>query len=110
MSKRMSSSLAQRVRDAAKHYNYRGTISSGMLHLIEEEGFKPAVYKDDVGVPTVGVGATAENMGANFFTETYPKYVARAQRTVKGYSQLPEKVQNAVLSALYRGDIGPKTL
>jgi len=101
--------MNEQVVQAAKHYGYRGPIEPGMIHLIQEEGFRPAAYMDDVGVETVGVGATAENMDANFFTETYPKYVDRAQRKVKSYHKLPEEAQLAVLSAVYRGDMGPKT-
>jgi len=55
------------------------------------------------------VGATEENIGRNFFTETYPKYVQRASEKVKGFANMPEDLQNAVLSAVYRGDLGPKT-
>lgn len=101
--------MNEQVVQAAKHYGYRGPIEPGMAHLIGEEGFRAEPYLDDVGVETVGVGATAENKDANFFTETYPKYVDRAQRTVKSYHKLPEETQLAVLSAVYRGDMGPKT-
>jgi GH24 family phage-related lysozyme (muramidase) len=79
-----------------------------MVHLLEEEGFVEGNYADDVGIDTQGVGQTAENKGKNFFTETYPKYVARAQKKVKGYESLSPDLQNAVLSAVYRGDLGPK--
>lgn len=96
------------IQAAAQHYGYRGIIEPGMAHLIMEEGFVPGQYDDDVGVKTEGVGQTGENIGANFFTETYPKYEARAREKVKNYNKLPEKTQMAVLSAVYRGDLGPK--
>lgn len=96
------------VAAAARYYGYRGIIEPGMAHLIREEGFVPGEYADDVGIPTEGVGQTAENMGANFFTETYPKYETRARKKVKNYDKLPEETKNAVLSAVYRGDLGPK--
>ena len=105
----VNSLLAKRVEAAAKHYGYTEPLESGMIHLIEEEGFVPEVYEDDVGVKTEGVGATAENMGKCFFTEIYPKYVARAAERVQGYHGLPEELRNAILSAVYRGDLGPKT-
>ena len=105
----MNSVLAKRVNEAAQHYGYKGPLDPGMIHLIEEEGFVPEEYKDDVGVPTEGVGATEENKGKNFFTEIFPKYEARAARKVKGYTNLPQELKNAVLSAVYRGDLGPKT-
>jgi GH24 family phage-related lysozyme (muramidase) len=105
----MNSALTNRVKEAAKYYNYSGPIEPGMVHLLAEEGFSAANYDDDVGIDTQGVGQTAENKGKNFFTETYPKYVARAQKKVKGYETLPQEVQNAVLSGVYRGDLGPDT-
>ena len=101
--------MSKQVLEAAKHYGYKGLIEPGMAHLIEEEGFVPTEYDDDVGIATEGVGQTGENMGKNFFTETYPKYVDRAQRAVKGYATMSESLQLAILSAVYRGDLGPKT-
>ena len=105
----MNSILAKQINEAAKYYNYKGPLEPGMIHLIEEEGFVPEVYEDDVGVKTEGVGATAENKGKNFFTEVYPKYEERAARKVKGYTTMPQDLKNAILSAVYRGDLGPKT-
>lgn len=105
----MNNALARRVQQAAAHYGYKGPLEPGMVHLIAEEGFSVGNYDDDVGINTQGVGQTAENIGENFFTETYPKYVARAAKKVKGFSNMPEDLQNAVLSAVYRGDLGPKT-
>ena len=105
----MNSILAKQINEAAKYYNYKGPLEPGMVHLIEEEGFVPEVYEDDVGVKTEGVGATAENKGKNFFTEVYPKYEERAARKVKGYTTMPQDLKNAILSAVYRGDLGPKT-
>lgn len=105
----MNNALADRVKQAAAHYGYKGPLEPGMVHLIAEEGFVPGDYEDDVGITTQGVGATAENMGKNFFTETYPKYINRAAKAVKGFTSMPEDLQNAVLSAVYRGDLGPKT-
>lgn len=105
----MNSALANRVKQAAQHYNYSGPLEPGMVHLLEEEGFVGGTYDDDVGIETQGVGQTSENMGKNFFTETYPKYVARAQKKVKGYESLSPELQNAVLSGVYRGDLGAKT-
>jgi GH24 family phage-related lysozyme (muramidase) len=105
----MNSILAKQINEAANYYNYKGPLEPGMIHLIEEEGFVPEVYEDDVGVKTEGVGATAENKGKNFFTEVYPKYEERAARKVKGYTTMPQDLKNAILSAVYRGDLGPKT-
>lgn len=105
----MKTESANRIKAAADYYEYSGPLEPGMIHLIEEEGFVAGEYKDDVGVSTEGVGATAENKGQNFFTETYPKYMARAAKKVKGFTEMPEDLQNAVLSAVYRGDLGPKT-
>jgi GH24 family phage-related lysozyme (muramidase) len=101
----MNEALANRIKQAADHYGYEGIIEPGMIQLIEEEGFVAGKYDDDVGVETQGVGQTAENMGENFFTETYPKYVARSASRVQGYGELPEDLQSAILSGVYRGDI-----
>lgn len=105
----MKTESANRVKAAADYYGYKGPLEPGMLHLIEEEGFVAGEYEDDVGISTEGVGSTGENKGKNFFTEIYPKYMARAAKKVKGFTEMPEDLQNAVLSAVYRGDLGPKT-
>jgi GH24 family phage-related lysozyme (muramidase) len=105
----MNSNLSKKAQEAANFYDYSGPMEPGMLHLLEEEGFVAGQYEDDVGVDTFGVGQTAENKGKNFFTETYPKYVARAHKLVKGLGSMPQETQNAVLSAVYRGDMGPET-
>jgi len=112
----MNSNLAKRVNEAAQFYGYKGPLDPGMIHLIAEEGFEPEEYKDDaekgiagVSVSTQGVGATGENKGKNFFTEIFPKYEALAARRVKGYTNMPQDLKNAVLSAVYRGDLGPET-
>lgn len=104
----MNAALAKRVKEAAAYYGYTGPIEPGMIHLLAEEGFSATEYDDDVGVATSGVGQTGENEGKNFFTETYPKYVSRTAEKVRGYHDMPENVQNALLSAVYRGDLGPK--
>lgn len=96
------------VKMAAKHYNQK-IIDPVAAHLIREEGFVAGSYEDDVGVLTEGVGQTGENMGKNFFTEVLPKYENRARKAVKGYDNLPEQARAAVLSGVYRGDLGPKT-
>lgn len=105
----MKTEIANRVKAAADHYGYKGPLEPGMVHLIEEEGFVAGEYEDDVGISTEGVGATKENKGKNFFTEIYPKYMARAAKKVRGFTEMPEDLQNAVLSAVYRGDLGPDT-
>ena len=69
---KMNSRTAKMVQEAARYYGYKGPLEPGMVHLIEEEGFVAGNYKDDVGITTAGVGQTEENIGKNFFTETYP--------------------------------------
>lgn len=101
--------LSEAVKGALEHYGYDGPLESGMVHLINEEGFVPGQYADDTGVITEGVGATAENIGKNFFTEIYPKFVQKATAKVEGFRDMPEELQNAILSAVYRGDLGDKT-
>ena len=101
----MNDLLAKRIKQAADYYGYEGIIEPGMIQLIEEEGFVPENYDDDVGVNTQGVGQTEDNIGQNFFTETYPKYMARSAKRVKGFAEMPEELQGAILSGVYRGDI-----
>ena len=96
------------VNAAAKYYNQK-IIDPAAAHLIREEGFVPGVYKDDKGIDTEGVGLTGEFIGKNFFTEVIPVFEDRARKKVKGYDTLPDEPKAAILSAVYRGDLGPKT-
>lgn len=97
------------VREAAKYYGHSGIIDPTAYHLIREEGFVPTIYEDDKGIPTEGVGLTGEFIGKNFFSEVMPEFENRARRRVEGYDMLPDEVRSAVLSGVYRGDLGPKT-
>lgn len=98
------------VEEAARHFNFRGPVDPVAAHVIEEEGFVPSVYKDDVGVDTFGVGQTAEYLDKNFFTEVFPAKEREVKKKVPGYDGLPTEMKQAVMSAHYRGDLGPKTI
>ena len=96
------------VNQAAQYYGQK-IIDPIAAHIIQEEGFVPGVYDDSKGIPTEGVGLTGEFVGKNFFTEVMPVFHQRASKAVKGYNTLPDEGKSAVLSAVYRGDLGPKT-
>lgn len=98
------------VREAARYYGYAGPISPIARHIIHEEGFVAGKYDDHKGVPTFGVGiAREELMGKDFFREVLPEYEEQARRATKGYVNLPEDTQAAIVSMAYRGDWGKKT-
>ena len=88
---------------------YYGLIDRIQAHLIEEEGFVAGRYLDVYQIETEGVGLTGEFKGKNFFTEVYPLFFQRAKRLVTNFDEHPEDVQKAIVSAVYRGDMGPKT-
>ncbi len=96
------------VRQVAFHYAY-DLMPSHVIHLIKEEGYVTGTYKDDVGVTTYGVGQTGEWVGKNLFTDVLPYYESRCAFLVPQYSALPDAGKAAVLSAVYRGDLGPRT-
>lgn len=98
------------VKAAAQHFGFRGPIDPVAQRVIEEEGFVPEVYKDDVGVETFGVGQTGEYMSKNFFTEVFPQKERELKKKLKNYDKMPEEVKAAAMSAHYRGDLGPKTV
>lgn len=98
------------VKAAAQHFGFRGPIDPVVQLVIEEEGFVPAVYEDDVGVKTFGVGQTGEYMDKNFFTEVFPEKERELKAKLKNYDDLPVEVRAAAMSAHYRGDLGPKTV
>ncbi len=100
---------ADAVNQAAKYYGYKGIIDPAVVHLIRDEGFVPGVYKDDKDIDTEGVGLTGEFIGRDFFREVVPVFEDRARNAVKGYDKLPDEPKAAVLSAVYRGDMGPDT-
>ena len=97
------------VNQAAKYYGYNGPLDPMAVHIIREEGFVPAVYKDSKGIDTEGVGLTEEFMGKNFFTEVMPVFEQRASSTTKGWPTLPDEAKSAIVSMAYRGDWGPNT-
>ena len=98
------------VRAAATYYGYKGPISDIARHVIHEEGFVAGVYDDHKGIPTFGVGIAREDMmGKDFFTEVLPEYEEQARKATKGYANLPESTQAAIVSMAYRGDWGKKT-
>jgi len=97
------------VAQAAKYYNQQ-IIDPIAEHIIMEEGFVPGVYPDPVkGIPTEGVGMIDDNIGKNFFTEVLPIYEQRARSFVPSYAKQPLSVQKAIMSAVYRGDMGDDT-
>lgn len=96
------------VQAAAKYYGQK-LIDPIAAHIIEDEGFVPGVYQDTKGIPTEGVGLTGGFIGKNFFTEVLPVFEKRARSIIPSYSSQPLPVQKAVMSAVYRGDLGPRT-
>jgi GH24 family phage-related lysozyme (muramidase) len=98
------------VKAAAQYYGFKGPIDPVAAHVIEEEGFVPGTYKDDVGIDTVGVGQTGEYKDKDFFTEVFPEKERELKAKLKNYDDLPFDVRRAAMSAHYRGDLGPKTV
>ena len=98
------------VKKAMNYYGVK-TIDPLEEHIIHEEGFAEGTYLDTAKNPvqTSGVGQTRENMGKDFFRETFPKYVKRSKRWVPDFDKRPLDVQKAILSATYRGDMGKDT-
>lgn len=91
---------------AADHYGMNlEDIDPRALHLIAEEGFSVGNYQDTKEVETQGVGQTREYKGKNFFTEVFPVFLNEAKAISPTYDSLPLPVQNAILSAVYRGDL-----
>jgi GH24 family phage-related lysozyme (muramidase) len=100
----------QAVEEAARHFNFKGPIDPVAAHVIMEEGFVPAIYKDDVGVETFGVGQTKEYLDKDFFTEVFPAKEREVKKKIPGYDGMGNELKAAVMSAHYRGDLGPKTV
>lgn len=96
------------VAEAMKYYGKK-QIDPIAEHIIRDEGFVPGVYQDDVGIDTEGVGLTGEFIGKDFFTEVMPVFEKRARASVSSYNKQPEEVRKAIMSAVYRGDMGPAT-
>lgn len=97
------------VREAAKHYDYRGPITPEMAHLIHEEGFVGGEYGDSKGISTFGVGQTGDYADKNFFTEVFPEFYTLAYKNTKDFHKLPAEAKSAIISMAYRGDWGPNT-
>lgn len=97
------------VKEAMKYYGQKGAVDPMAEHIIREEGFVPGIYKDDVGVDTEGIGLTGQFVGKNFFTEVLPVFEQRSRKAVSSYNKQPFEVQKAIMSAVYRGDMGPAT-
>ena len=99
----------QAVAEAMKYYGQKGAVDPMAEHIIKEEGFVPGIYKDDVGIDTEGIGLTGQFIGKNFFTEVLPVFEQRSRKVVPSYNKQPTEVQKAIMSAVYRGDMGTKT-
>lgn len=98
------------IREAAKYYGFKGAIDPVAAHVIQEEGFVPGVYADDVGIETAGVGQTGDYLHKNFFTEVFPAKERELKKRLTNYDKMPDQVKAAAMSAHYRGDLGPKTV
>ena len=98
------------VKAAARHFGFSGPIDPVAQLVIEEEGFVPEIYEDDIGMKTFGVGQTGDYMSKNFFTEVFPAKERELKKRLTNYDSLPDDVRAAAMSAHYRGDLGPKTV
>lgn len=83
-------------------------MSPAARHIIMEEGFSADPYEDTKGITTQGVGLTGEFEGKDFFEEVVPVFEKRAAMITPAYPNLPPHVQEAIFSAVYRGDLAPK--
>ena len=83
-------------------------MSAAAKHIIMEEGFSADPYEDTKGITTQGVGLTGEFEGKDFFEEVVPVFEKRAAKITPAYPNLPPNVQEAIFSAVYRGDLSPK--
>lgn len=97
------------VKAACDYYDHPYPPSYVAAHIIHDEGFVPGTYNDTKGILTEGIGLTGKYIGKNFFTEVLPEFEERARRKVTCYDDLPDFGKAAVLSAIYRGDLGPRT-
>lgn len=97
------------VRAACEYYDHPYPPSYVATHIIHEEGFVPGTYEDTKGILTEGIGLTGKYIGKNFFTEVLPEFEEKARRKVSCYDSMPDFGKAAVLSAIYRGDLGPRT-
>ena len=98
----------QAVDQAIEYYGTaREDVPEHAIHLILHEGFVPGVYTDTKGIETEGVGLTGDFIGQDFFTEVLPVFEARARRITPEWDTLPQNTKNAIISAVYRGDLKP---
>lgn len=72
-------------------------------NIAREEGFVDGLYKDDVGVVTFGLGQTQEHIFKNPI-DTIKEHEDTLKKTFKNYNKLDDKLQEELLSIVYRGD------
>ena len=80
-------------------------LSYAERRVVEEEGYVPALYKDNKGITTFGVGQTGKYIDKSF-DETFQDHVKRAKKRIKNFDTLPEEMQAELVQAEYRGDLG----
>lgn len=88
------------------------TLSPIERRVVREEGFVDGLYYDGKptasfpkGVPTYGVGQTGEYIQKGF-KASFDEHVSRAEGRVPNLRNLPEFLQEELVQAEYRGDLG----
>ena len=73
--------------------------------VVMVEGYSPTMYKDGKGIDTIGVGQTGE-----WLTKTFPEALAhhedRVRNYIPQYDSFSPLLQQELLQAEYRGDLG----
>ena len=73
--------------------------------IVHEEGFVPKKYLDTKGIETYGVGQTGKWIKKGF-KASFDHHVQQVRKMVPGYDNLPEYLQEELVQAGYRGDLG----
>jgi len=107
-------------------------------YVKEHEGFRNRVYDDGVGNLTIGVGhlitpksrqifddlfgdsvdydniiagrdALSDKQVLKLFKHDLKEHIERARRLIGDFDEYPDYMQAALVDAVYRGDLGPRT-
>lgn len=82
-----------------------GTLTEAQKNLVKLEGYSTGDYSDTKGIKTRGVGQTGAFADMTF-KEVYQIHVDRTQSRVPDYTNFPGYLQQELVQAEYRGDLG----
>lgn len=100
-------------RPGYRYKDHKGYPTIGIGHLITRD--TPRIFRKlfgniDINKYTSGQVPLTEPMMQKLFRHDVQSKINVAKTKIPKFDQYPQNVKNAIIDALYRGDLGPKTI